>query len=298
MSKIFTTSTENSAKAPQSFKPKWAVVIVIVVIAIIILMNCFSIVSEGYVGVRFQLGRIVREDLSPGLNFKIPFIEQIEQVEMRNQIHVFQGDAYTRDTQRVNDLRIKLTYRYSQTHLSYLIREVGIANVEDRYLVPHVQKIARDTIGRTAAEELVQRRGEIQFEIQETLTEELAPFGIIVTAVAIENLAFEPEFEEAIQRKVIAEQDALRMVNVTAEREEEARQVIIAANARAESVEIEARAEALAIQLIQAQIAQNPEYIEYMKIINWDGVLPQVIGDGVNPFVVLGSGTNNAAQDD
>jgi regulator of protease activity HflC (stomatin/prohibitin superfamily) len=162
-------------------------------------------------------------------------------------------------------------------------------NVVDRYLVPHVQKISRDTIGRTNAEDLVQRRGTIQTEIQNILTAELAPFGIIVTAVAIENIAFETEFEAAIQAKVIAEQDALRMENVTVMREEEARQVVIAANARAESAIIEAEAEARAIELIQQQIAQNREYIDYLKIIQWNGILPQVIGDGVNPFVVLGS---------
>ncbi|MCL2638472.1 MAG: prohibitin family protein [Oscillospiraceae bacterium] len=268
---------------------KWTVALIVIIGAVILLFNCFAIVEEGFIGVRYRFGAVVQDDLIPGLNFKIPFIEEIRHVEMRNQIYTFEGDAYTRDTQRVNNLRIKLTYCYDPNFMTELIQRVGINNIEARYLVPHVQKISRDTIGRTNAERLVQSRGDIQFEIQETLERELAPFGIIVTAVAIENIAFESEFEESIQRKVIAEQDAFRMENVTVMREEEAKQVVIAAEARAESAIIEAEAEARAIELIQAQIAQNREYIEYLKIMNWNGILPQVIGDGVNPFVVLGS---------
>lgn len=287
--KFSTGSGNNQMNIDGKSTRKWTIIILVVVGLVILIFNCFTLVQEGYIGVKYQLERIVRNDLQPGLNFKIPFIERIDQVEMRNQIYTFEGDAYTSDTQRVNNLRVKLTYRYDSNFLSILVRDVGIMNVVDRYLVPHVQKISRDTIGRTNAEDLVQRRGTIQTEIQNILTAELAPFGIIVTAVAIENIAFETEFEAAIQAKVIAEQDALRMENVTVMREEEARQVVIAANARADSVLIEAEAEAAAIALIQAQIAQNQAYIDYLKIIQWNGILPQVIGDGVNPFVVLGS---------
>ncbi|MDR2558308.1 MAG: prohibitin family protein [Oscillospiraceae bacterium] len=292
----FSTGSGNNMNIDGKSTKKWTIIILIVIGAAILIFNCFAIVEEGFIGVKYRFGAVVQDDLVPGLNFKIPFIEEIRHVEMRNQIYTFEGDAYTRDTQRVNNLRIKLTYRYHPDYMTELIQDVGIANVVDRYLVPHVQKISRDTIGRTNAERLVQSRGDIQFEIQETLERELAPFGIVVTAVAIENIAFESEFEDSIQRKVIAEQDALRMENVTVMRREEAEQVVIAAQARADSVLIEAKAEAEAIELIQAQIAQNQAYIEYLKIINWNGILPQVIGDGVNPFVVLGADNNNMAR--
>ena len=235
MSKIFSTSGENDNKNQQTFKAGKLLPIFLGVIAIVLIMNCFTIVSEGFIGVKYRFERIVVDDMKPGLNFKIPFVERIDQVETRNQIYEFVGDAYTRDTQRVSDLRLKVTYRYSQDQLSDLIRNVGISNVQDRHLVPNVQKIAKDAIGRVNAESLVQTRGEVQSKIQEELTGELEKVGIIVTAFAIENIAFEAQFEDSIQAKVIAEQDALRMVNKTREREEEARQVVIAAEARAES---------------------------------------------------------------
>lgn len=283
MNNVFTTEPK---KTPS--RPGWLIPGIIIAVLVIFLFNCFTVVSEGFIGVKYQFEKIVTSDLKPGLKFKIPFIERIDQVDVRNQTYEFVGDAYTKDTQKVNELRLKVTYRYSSDLLSDIIRNVGIINVQDRFLVPNVQKIAKDEIGRVNAESLVQTRGDVQSKIQERLTEVLAADGIIVTAFAIENLAFEAQFEESIQAKVIAEQKALQMINITREKEEQAKQVVIAAEAEAESVLVKAEAEAKAIELIQTQITQNAAYIEYLKIINWNGVLPQVIGDGVNPFVVLG----------
>ena len=289
MSNIF--STDSKGNTPL-FKSNWLVPGVIIVAVIILVLNCFTIVSEGFIGVKYRFERIVTSDLRPGLNFKIPFVERIDQVDVRNQIYEFTGDAYTKDTQRVNDLRLKITYRYSQFHLANIIRDVGIAQVQEKFLVPNVQKIAKDEIGKVDAEDLVQKRGEVQSKIKDRLTAVLEKEGIVVTDFAIENLAFEAQFEDSIQAKVIAAQKALQMENITKEREEQAKQVIIAAEAEAKSVLLKAEADAKAIALIQEQIVKNLGYIEYLKIINWDGILPQVIGDGVNPFVVLGDARN------
>ena len=38
---------------------------------------------------------------------------------------------------------------------------------------------------------------------------------------------------------------------------------------------------------MQEQLAKSPNYIDYLKIENWNGVLPQAIGSEVNPFVSL-----------
>ena len=70
-----------------------------------------------------------------------------------------------------------------------------------------------------------------------------------------------------------------------------------AAQAEADSKKIEAEAEAKAIELIQTQLANSPNYIEYLKITNWNGILPQAIGDGVNPFLVLGSAGGSTTDD-
>lgn len=269
---------------------------VIIVLVLILLFNSFSVVNEGFIGVKYQFGKIVDSNLSAGLNFHIPFVEEIEQVDTREQIYSVTTDAYTSDTQTVNTLALKVNYYYDGTQLSEIIRTIGISNVETKLLVPNVAKIAKDEIGKVQAEKLVQNRSDVQNSIYVELKETLAPQGIIVTAFAIENLSFDDAFEQSIQAKVIAAQDALKMQNKTAEKEEEAKQQVIAAQAAADSQKIKADAEAYAIQVVQEQIAQSPDYIEYLKISNWNGVLPQAIGTEVNPFIALDGDYSTATR--
>ncbi len=260
---------------------------IIVVLVIVLAFNCFTVVNEGFIGVKYQFGKIVASDLTAGLNFHLPFIETIQQVDTREQIYSVQTDAYTSDTQTVNTLVLKVNYCYDGGKLSEIIRQIGISNVETKLLVPNVAKIAKDEIGKVQAEKLVQNRSDVQNAIYTSIKETLAPQGIIVTAFAIENLSFDDAFEQSIQAKVIAAQDALKMQNKTAEKEEEAKQQVIAAEAEAEAQKLKAEAEAYAIQVVQEQIAQSPDYIDYLKISNWNGVLPQAIGNEINPFIAL-----------
>lgn len=295
----FTTEQTNE----KSIKPLIIAAVVILLI-VVLLFNCFSVVNEGFIGVKYQFGKIVKSNLGAGLNFHIPFIETIEEVDIREQIYSVQTDAYTSDTQTVNTLILKVNYCYDGGKLSEIIRQIGISNVETKLLVPNVAKIAKDEIGKVQAEKLVQNRSDVQNAIYTSIKETLAPQGIIVTAFAIENLSFDDAFEQSIQAKVIAAQDALKMQNKTAEKEEEAKQQIIAAQAEAESQKLKADAEAYAIKAVQEQIAQSPNYIDYLKISNWNGVLPQAIGSEINPFIALdgaaaavtGNNANTAAE--
>ena len=103
----FTTENNGEKKKSYSF---WIIVGLVTVAVLIVLFNCFSVVNEGYIGVKYQFGKIVSSDLSAGLNFHIPFIEEIEQVDTREQIYSVQTDAYTSDPQTVDNLGLKLNY--------------------------------------------------------------------------------------------------------------------------------------------------------------------------------------------
>ncbi len=286
-----------SANAPQDNIPRYQeagkklgrrLLLVLLAAALVALGSAsFTIIEEGYIGVKYQFGKIVDDSLSAGLNFKVPFVQTIRQVDVREQMYQMDANAYTKDTQTVEGIQTKLNYVYDRGELSNIIRNVGINNVESKLLIPQMQSIVKNEIGQYKAEDLVQNRTTVQESIEDKLRESLGQSGIIVVSFAIENLDFEDGFEEAIRAKVVAEQEALKMQNKTKEKEELARQMVIEAQAEAESKKIRADAEAYAIEAIQKQLQQSPEYIELQRVQKWDGKYPQVMGNSVNPFVAL-----------
>lgn len=266
---------------------KIGIIVPIVILLLVCAFSSVSIVPEGHIGVKYQLGAIVDDGLAPGPHVKIPFLQSISAVDVREQVYEATLSCYTSDTQTVEAMSIKVNYAYDQSQLSSLIRTIGIDNVVSKLIVPQVNSIAKNATGRLKAEALVQNRSGLQEDIETTLRDSLAAYGITVTAVNIENIDFEDSFEEAIRAKVAAEQEALRMQNETVAKEEQARQTVIAAEAEAESLRIQAEAEAYAIELIQKQLQASPEYIRLQMVEKWDGVFPEVMGDSINPFVIL-----------
>lgn len=275
---------------------RWIVLAIVVILLLILGFSSTYTISEGYIGVKYRFGKIVADDLQPGLNFKLPLVETVSRVDIREQIYESSTSAYTRDTQTVENLQFKLNYYYDQSQLSNIIRNIGIGNVESKLVIPQLMSIVKNEIGQFRAEELIQNRTVVQENIEDKIGESLQQNGIIVTAFALENVDFEDGFEEAVRAKVVAEQDALKMQNKTKETEELARQTVIQAEAEAESQKIEAEAQAYNIQVIQEQLNASPQYLEYQKIQKWNGQFPQVMGDGVNPFVVLDGTDSNQSQ--
>lgn len=255
--------------------------------AITVCATSCSIIPEGKVGVKYRLGTIVSDNLSAGLHMSLPFVESVKKVDIREQIYETNTTAYTKDTQTVENVQVKLNYQYDQSELSALIRTIGIDNVETKLIIPQLNSILKNAVGKYKAEELVQNRSALQEMVEDDLRESLAMNGIIVTALNIENIDFEDSFEEVIRQKVAAEQEALRVQNETVAKEEQAKQTVIAAQAEADSKKIEAEAEAYAIELIQKQLQASPEYIKLQMVEKWNGQWPQVMGNDINPFVVM-----------
>ena len=80
------TANSNGEKGGKKFG-FWALIIVITLAVLILIFNSFTVVNEGYIGVKYQFGKIVSSDLSAGLNMHMPFIEEIQQVDTREQIY-------------------------------------------------------------------------------------------------------------------------------------------------------------------------------------------------------------------
>lgn len=263
---------------------KWSgVIIVVLVVAVALIIvgtQSFVQIPEGYVAAMYQFGKLDKVETASGLRFKTPFVQNARLIDVKEQSKEIVQNAYTKDTQTVENLIVKVNYRLNIAEVENVIKTIGVDMVEDKVIIPNVYAITRNTIGQYTADELIAHRSEVTQTIQEQLTEIFEGKGITLVSFSILNIDFEDSFEAAVRRKVEAEQSALEAQNRTKEEEELARQVVIRAQAEADSTRAKAEADAYAIEVINQQLSSSPHYVDYLKATRWDGKLPLITGAG------------------
>jgi len=270
-----------------------AAAIIAVILTFIVVVSSLIIINEGTVGVKYRLGKIVATDLEPGVHFVVPFIESVKKVDVTEQIYMMDVSTYTRDTQTVDSLDIQVNYYYSKADLDTLIRSIGIKNVEPKLIMPNLTSVLKNEVGKYKAEELIANRSQLEMDIQQSLSDKLTSYGLIISRVAIQDIEFESAFEQVVEQKVAAEQKAMTVKNETIQKQEEATQKVIAAKAEADAILVKAQAEAEANRLLNESL--TGELLNYYKIQAWNGEFPQVMGNEVNPFVMMDSGSSGSA---
>lgn len=256
------------------------VLLVVAVLAVIVGSQSFYQVPEGYVAALYQFGKLDSVVSTTGLRFKVPFIQSVRLIDVKEQSKEVTQNAYTKDTQTVENLTVKVNYRLNVSEVENVIKNIGVDMVEDKVVMPNVYALTRDTIGQYTADALIGHRSEITQIIQEQLSAVFEGKGLTLVSFTIQNIDFEDSFEAAVRRKVEAEQSALEAQNRTVEEQEVARQEVIRAQAEADATRARAEAEAFAIEVINEQLSNSPDYVEYLKVTRWDGKLPLVSGSG------------------
>ncbi len=121
------------------------------------------------------------------------------------------------------------------------------------------------------------KREFIQNDVISRIKKEVGPYYLIIDQVDIREVYYNPEYETAINNKKLAEQEALRLVDVTKQKEELLKQASINKEIAIQQAEGEARA----LQIKGSSIASNPKIIELEWINKWNGVLPTyMLGSG------------------
>jgi len=275
-------------------------VALVLFVGLLVLLSGMAVVVEaGHVGVQRTLGAVRPEPLKEGFHLKRPFLDQVEQVDVRLTASHAQATAASKDLQTVTT---QVTTQYSMNgELAPLIyQRVGsLGKVSAALVEPAIQECVKAVTAKFTAEELVTKRELVKQQIQEalisyintTLREKGLENSLVVANVAITDFSFSPEFNRAIELKVQAEQQALQAKNEKIKRvtqaEAAASERTLSADAEAYSTEVQSKARADAIKREADALKQSPELIRLRAVEKWDGVLPRITSGGVVPFLNL-----------
>lgn len=267
---------------------------------ILLLTEAFVIVESGHVGVVRTLGAVQPEALPEGFHFKKPFLDNVEQIDVRLTRSESAATAASKDLQNVST-KVTVQYSLQGPVAPRTFQKIGTRNVVAQTLVsPAIMESVKAVTAQYTAEQLVTKRAEVKLAIQEaintfitaTLKDKDALGALQIANVAITDFDFSPEFNRAIEEKVKAEQDALKAENdkirIVTQAEAAAAQRNLAADAKAYEIETESTARAEAIRREAAALKNNPALIQLRMAEKWDGVLPKVSSDGALPVLNLG----------
>ena len=246
-------------------------------------------VGNGNVAVVTRFGKAQDEVLEPGMHVK-SYFSTLNPMSTQTQKVQIPLAAFSSDIQQVNAV-VTLNYNVDKTNAVTLFREVGKDYVGS-LMAPRIQENTKIVFSHYTAENLVQKRDTLSAEILALMQEDLSPYGIYVSAVAIEDIDFTDAFTNAVEAKQVATQEKLtaqtQQERLTMEAEAQAQRATIEATAAAERQKIAAEAEAYAVTVraeaeaeANAKVAASltPELIDYTKAQLWNGEMPTVMGD-------------------
>jgi len=223
--------------------------------------------------------------LEEGLHFVVPFQDSVVNMEVRTLKFVKETSSASKDLQTVTT-EVTINYRPAPDSVNTLFKEVGL-QYESRIIQPAIEEVVKQITARYNAEELITKRSQVKADITQEITTRLNVYNINTDVVSITNFEFSSLFDRAIESKVEAEQKALKAENDLRRIEVEARQLETQAKGLAAANIEEAQGEAEAIKIINQALAENPNYLEWLKTQEWDGKLPLVIGEGGTPLIQI-----------
>lgn len=272
---------------------------IIVALGVVTLLGSFVTVQQGSIAVITVFGKY-RRILTPGLNFKIPFIEQIfRRVSIQNRSVELEFQATTNDQANVFFKAMLLYSVINQDEES--IKNVAFKFMDDRSfmqaLIRTIEGSIRGYIATKRQGEVLSLRREIASDVKENIDQTLEAWGYHLIDLQLNDITFDEVIMKSMSQ-VVASQ------NLKAAAENEGQALLItktkAAEADGNAIKISALAEKEAAQLrgqgialFRKEVAKGmTEAAHEMKQENLDGsyLLFSMWTEAIKHFAENGTG--------
>jgi len=223
-------------------------VIVFLVIVLLILSMSFATVQQGTVAVITVFGKF-RRILRPGLNFRIPVIEQIfRRISYQNRSMELKFQAITQDQANVY-FSAMLLYSVLNEE-SETIENVAFKFMDERSfmqaLIRSIEGAVRAFVATKKQSEILQLRSEIIHHVKEELDKQLEGWGYHLQDLQMNDITFDEAILKSMAQVVASN-------NLKAAAENEGQALLItktkAAEAEGNAIKISAEAERQAAQM-------------------------------------------------
>ncbi len=250
--------------------------LVIVLTAIIfILVNSLYILDQRKTAIIIQFGKVVNEELFPGLKIKLPFIQEVKFFDKRIQNLTFKMSensevvAFDQKTMKVDAyakykmLDPKSFYETMQNDYKFRLRLESI-----------IESGIREVIGRVKFIEILgSKRNKIREDIIDIVNKDIKNFGVEVIDVRLIRVNLPDKARKAVYERMITEREKeakeIRAIGhqesdiIRAKSEKE--KTIIIADASKQAETIKGQGDAEAIVIYAKAYGKDKDFYEFYK---------------------------------
>jgi prohibitin 2 len=238
---------------------------ILVLLLVLMATSGTYIVQPGFRGVEVTLGNVAPEFRREGFGFKKPLITHIEQMSVRQQTRAMPAECYSSELQQVQ-MQLNVLYRVPEHSVVRVFREFAGEPFEN-LIAPQIQEALKEVTATQSAEMIVRKREEVKLRSLELAQRKVGTNFLEIIDLVLYDISLSPELEQAIEQKMVQEQEAAK-----------ARFTQLKAEIEAETAIIRAKGEAEAIQVRGQALRNNPDFIKLQVIQNWNGKSPLVVG--------------------
>jgi len=258
---------------------------VVIFVLILAASSATFVVEPGHRGVEVTLGRVSQAFKPEGFGMKLPFITQVVPQLIRQQTAKMEADCYSSDLQQVK-IDVRVLFRVPQASVVAIFRDYAGEPFES-LIKPRVAEALNEITATRTAELIVQKREEVKSQALASARRKLGDV-LVIEDLVLEDINLTHALENAIEAKMVQEQEAARARFAQQQAQVEASTAVIKAKGEAESIMLRGKA-----------LRENPSVLELQVIERWDGITPLVVGPGAtgaNMMLPLGDFTTGAAS--
>ena len=186
-----------------------------------VLLQCFTQVPAGHVGVVDFFGVVSDQTLRSGINVVNPMARVIK-YSIQTQEHKETMQVLSREGLTIG-LEVSALYRLNPDSAARVYKTVAGGDYETIILIPQFRSICRAVTASFQASALYSTEREaLGATIQEELAKTVAPRGVTIENTPIRNVALPLQLTEAIEQKQRADQESQRMEFILTKEKQEA----------------------------------------------------------------------------